>query len=178
VPVLERVNQKRVAWVMRTELVEDALKAADAVRGGLAGAIFYSDRGNHSNSKDFATLCTELGAAQSIGAAGTSAITRSRIVQRGSQTRSPARQELLGRRCGLPPCGVPIADPLHHETTTLHCRYVSPIDYEMNQTPATLARSRITTNPVPATRSQGPGTFSDVIEAAVDSIRGKVESIV
>jgi hypothetical protein len=28
---------------MRTELVEDALTAADSVRGGLAGAVFHSD---------------------------------------------------------------------------------------------------------------------------------------
>jgi len=30
---------------MRTELVEDALTAADSVRGGLAGAVFHSDHG-------------------------------------------------------------------------------------------------------------------------------------
>ena len=58
---------------MRTELVEDALKAADALRGGLAGAIFHSDHGSQYTSKDFAKLCAELGVTQSMGAVGSSA---------------------------------------------------------------------------------------------------------
>jgi transposase len=33
-----------IAEHMRTELVEDALKAADALRGGLAGAVFRRSR--------------------------------------------------------------------------------------------------------------------------------------
>ncbi|BBZ56371.1 hypothetical protein MPHO_33630 [Mycolicibacterium phocaicum] len=38
-----RVAGWAIAEHMRTELVEDALKAADALRGSLAGAIFHSD---------------------------------------------------------------------------------------------------------------------------------------
>ena len=38
-----RVGGWAIAEHMRTELVEDALKAADALRGGLAGAVFHSD---------------------------------------------------------------------------------------------------------------------------------------
>ena len=38
-----RVAGWAIAEHMRTELVEDALTAADALRGGLAGAIFHSD---------------------------------------------------------------------------------------------------------------------------------------
>jgi transposase InsO family protein len=38
-----RVAGWAIAEHMRTELVEDALKAADALRGGLAGAIFHAD---------------------------------------------------------------------------------------------------------------------------------------
>jgi len=41
-----RVAGWAIAEHMRTELVEDALKAADAVRGGLAGAVFHSDHGS------------------------------------------------------------------------------------------------------------------------------------
>jgi len=58
---------------MRTELVEDALKAAAATRGSLAGAIFHSDHGSVYTSKDFARLCAMLGVTQSMGAVGTSA---------------------------------------------------------------------------------------------------------
>jgi transposase InsO family protein len=52
-----RVTGWAIAEHMRTELVEDALKAADALRGGLAGAIFHSDHGSQYTSKDFAQLC-------------------------------------------------------------------------------------------------------------------------
>jgi transposase InsO family protein len=40
-----RVAGWAIAEHMRTELVEDALTAADSVRGGLAGAVFHSDHG-------------------------------------------------------------------------------------------------------------------------------------
>ena len=50
-----------IAEHMRTELVEDALKAADALRGGLAGAIFHADHGSQYTSKDFANLCKVFG---------------------------------------------------------------------------------------------------------------------
>ena len=58
---------------MRTELVEDALKAAKASRGTLAGAVFHSDHGSVYTSADYAQLCAELGVTQSMGAVGTSA---------------------------------------------------------------------------------------------------------
>jgi transposase InsO family protein len=62
-----------VAGHMRTELVTDALKAAQATRGSLAGAVFHSDHGSVYTSKDYARLCTELAVTQSMGAVGTSA---------------------------------------------------------------------------------------------------------
>ena len=58
---------------MRTSLVEDALRAAKATRGSLAGAIFHSDHGSVYTSKDYAKLCTKLGVTQSMGAVGSSA---------------------------------------------------------------------------------------------------------
>jgi transposase InsO family protein len=58
---------------MRTELVEDALNAAAATRGSLAGAIFHSDHGSVYTSKDYAKLCAELGVTQSMGAVGSGA---------------------------------------------------------------------------------------------------------
>jgi transposase InsO family protein len=55
---------------MRTELVEDALKAADALRGGLAGAKLHSDHGSQYTSRAFAKLCADLGVRQSMGRVG------------------------------------------------------------------------------------------------------------
>ena len=63
----------QVADHMRTELVEDALKAAAATRGSLKGAVFHSDHGSVYCSKAYATLCRKLGVTQSMGAVGTSA---------------------------------------------------------------------------------------------------------
>ena len=63
----------QVADHMRTELVEDALKAAAATRGSLKGAIFHSDHGSVYCSKAYAKLCKKLGIAQSMGAVGSSA---------------------------------------------------------------------------------------------------------
>lgn len=75
--VIDCYSRKLVGWAiadhMRTSLVEDALKAAAALRGSLAGAIFHSDHGAQYTSKDFAALCTKLGVTQSMGAVGTSA---------------------------------------------------------------------------------------------------------
>ncbi len=70
-------SRRLVGWAiadhMRTELVEDALKAAAATRGSLAGAIFHSDHGSVYTSKDYANLCGDLGVTQSMGAVGSSA---------------------------------------------------------------------------------------------------------
>jgi transposase InsO family protein len=75
--VIDCYSRRLVGWAvadhMRTSLVEDALKAAAATRGSLAGAIFHSDHGSVYTSKDYATLCADLGVTQSMGAVGTSA---------------------------------------------------------------------------------------------------------
>ena len=75
--VIDCYSRRLVGWAvadhMRTELVEDALKAAKSTRGSLAGAVFHSDHGSVYTSKDYAGLCGELGVTQSMGAVGTSA---------------------------------------------------------------------------------------------------------
>ena len=63
----------QVADHMRTELVEDALRAAHRDRGSLAGAVFHSDHGSVYTSKAYAALCEQLKVTQSMGAVGTSA---------------------------------------------------------------------------------------------------------
>lgn len=78
--VIDCYSRRLVGWSvadhMRTSLVEDALKNASTTRGGakaLRGATFHSDHGSVYTSKDYATLATKLGVAQSMGAIGTSA---------------------------------------------------------------------------------------------------------
>ncbi|PQM73980.1 hypothetical protein C5Y44_09040 [Corynebacterium sp. J010B-136] len=62
-----------IADHMRTSLVIEALEHANAVRGGLDGAIFHSDHGCVYTSGAFSTRCQALGVAQAMGAVGTSA---------------------------------------------------------------------------------------------------------
>lgn len=75
--VIDCHSRRLAGWAiadhMRTELVADALTAAQCTRGSLAGAVFHSDHGSVYTSKDYATLCAELGVTQSMGAVGTSA---------------------------------------------------------------------------------------------------------
>jgi transposase InsO family protein len=75
--VIDCASRKVAGWAladhMRTELVEDALKAALVERGSLKGAIFHSDRGSVYTSKDYAELCKILEVSQSMGNVGSSA---------------------------------------------------------------------------------------------------------
>lgn len=75
--VIDCCSRRVAGWAiadhMRTELVEDALNAADALRGGLAGAVFHTDHGSQYTSRDFAKLCRDLGVTQSMGGIGSSA---------------------------------------------------------------------------------------------------------
>ena len=75
--VIDCYSRRLVGWAiadhMRTELVEDALKAAAATRGTLKGSVFHSDHGSVYCSKAYAKLCDRLGVTQSMGAVGSSA---------------------------------------------------------------------------------------------------------
>jgi len=75
--VIDCYSRRLVGWAvadhMRTELVADALKAAKATRGSMAGAVFHSDHGSVYCSKDYARFCKKLGVTQSMGAVGSSA---------------------------------------------------------------------------------------------------------
>lgn len=57
---------------MRTELVADALRAAATTCGSLAGVVFCNDHGAQYKSREFASVCAELGVTRSMGAVGTS----------------------------------------------------------------------------------------------------------
>jgi putative transposase len=65
-----RVVGLSMASHMRTELITDALKAAVWTRGGVAAAIFHSDRGSQYTSADFAAECARHGIKRSAGRTG------------------------------------------------------------------------------------------------------------
>lgn len=75
--VIDLCSRKLPGWAiadhMRTELVEDALRAAARDRGSIAGTVFHSDHGSVYTSKAYVKLCKKLRVKQSMGAVGSSA---------------------------------------------------------------------------------------------------------
>ncbi|BBY58884.1 transposase [Mycolicibacterium sarraceniae] len=134
-----RVAGWAIADHMRTELVEDALKSAHALRGSLVGAIFHSDHGSRYTSKDFAELCKDLGVTQSMGGVGSSA--DNALAE--SFNASLKREVLQDRRnwSDAATCRREVFRWLvRYNTRRRHsrCRYSSPATYEDNHTTATL----------------------------------------
>ena len=72
---LDLGSRRLAGWAMadhlRSELVENALKAALELRGSLAGALFHSDRGSQYLSGDYRALCDRLEVSQSAGRVAT-----------------------------------------------------------------------------------------------------------
>jgi transposase InsO family protein len=75
--VIDLKSRRLAGWAiadhMRTDLVLDALAAAQRTRGSLDGAIFHSDHGAQYTSKAFAAACADAGVRQSMSAVGSSA---------------------------------------------------------------------------------------------------------
>ena len=130
-----------IAEHMRTELVEDALNAAAALRGTLAGAIFHADHGSQYTSQDFAKLCTDLRVAQSMGAIGSSA--DNALAESFNAT---LKREVLQGRSSWPDaasCRREVFRWLARYNTKRrhsHCANSSPATYERTHTPATLPK--------------------------------------
>ncbi|PBI91908.1 IS2 transposase TnpB [Rhodococcus erythropolis] len=133
--VIDCFSRRLVGWSiaehMRTELVENALDAAARTRGGLAGAVFHADRGSQYTSKDFASLCSKLGDAQSMGAVGTSA--DNALAESFNATLK--RETLQGAARWESPRAARLAVfrwITRYNTRRRHsyCDYLSPADYE------------------------------------------------
>lgn len=75
--VIDLASRRLAGWAiadhMRTELVIDALTAAERTRGTLTGAIMHTDHGSQYTSRAFAEICRSAGVRQSMGAIGSSA---------------------------------------------------------------------------------------------------------
>jgi transposase InsO family protein len=141
--VIDCCSRRTAGWAiaehMRTELVEDALEAADGLRGGLAGAIFHADHGSQYTSKDFAKLCAKLGVTQSMGAVGSSA--DNALAE--SFNAALKREVLQDRGCwaDAAACRREVFRWLaRYNTKRRHsyCSHVSPATYERIHAPATL----------------------------------------
>jgi transposase InsO family protein len=141
--VIDCCSRRVAGWAiadhMRTELVADALKAADALRGGLAGAIFHSDHGSVYTSKGFADLCGDLGVIQSMGAVGTSA--DNALAE--SFNAALKREVLQDNTCWSDEdsCRREVFRWLvryNLKRRHSYCRYLSPANYERLLTPVTL----------------------------------------
>lgn len=134
-----RVAGWTIAEHMRTELVADALKAAAALRGTLAGAIFHSDHGSQYTSGDFAKLCKELGVTQSMGGIGSSV--DNALAESFNAT---LKREVLQDRSSWPDAPTCRREVFHWlaryntKRRHSHCLHSSPATYESTLTPATL----------------------------------------
>lgn len=137
-----RVAGWAIAEHMRTELVEDAINAAAALRGTLAGAVFHTDHGSQYTSKDFANLCKELGVTQSMGGVGSSADNAL-----AESFNAALKREVLQDRSSWPDaatCRREVFRWLARYNTKRrhsHCRQSSPATYERTHTPATLPKA-------------------------------------
>ncbi|WP_454853938.1 IS3 family transposase [Promicromonospora soli] len=141
--VIDLFSRRLAGWSiadhMRTSLVADALNAAAAERGTLAGAIFHSDHGTQYGSRDYAMLCAKLQVTQSMGAVGTSADNAA-----AESFNATLKRELLA---GKPSFDGPRAARLavfrwatRYNTRRPHSRLgnQSPADYERSVLAATL----------------------------------------
>ena len=142
--VIDCFSRRLVGWSiaehMRTELVTDALRAAQRERGSLTGAVFHGDHGAQYTSKDYAKLCREIGVTQSMGAVGSSAdnalaesfnATLKRETLRGAARWATARDARLAVFRWI----------INYNTRRRHsaCGYLSPIAYENTLHAATLS---------------------------------------
>lgn len=141
--VIDCFSRRLVGWSiadhMRTELITDALVAAAATRGSLAGAIFHSDHGAQYTSRAYADLCARLGVRRSMGAVGSSA--DNALAESFNAT---LKREILA---GAPGWDSPaqarrevFAWITRYNTGRRHsaCGQTSPTVYEASRSPATL----------------------------------------
>ena len=137
--VIDCYSRRLVGWAiadhMRTELVEDALKAAAATRGSLQGAIFHSDHGSVYYSPAYARLGKDLGVTQSMGAVGSSADN----AMAESFNATTKREVLQDADCWPDEltCRRQLFKWLtRYNTKRRHswCRYTSPVAYETGAT--------------------------------------------
>jgi transposase InsO family protein len=143
--VIDLHSRRLAGWAiadhMRTDLVIDALNAAQRTRGSLDGAIMHTDHGAQYTSRAFAAACHTAGVRQSMSAVGSSAdnaVAESFNATFKRET-SPMPPRFRRRTRG-PADLVPVAAPLQHHPAPLPARTAIPDRLrEHPNKPATLA---------------------------------------
>ena len=144
--VIDLHSRRLAGWAiadhMRTDLVTDALHAAQHTRGSLHGTIMHTDHGAQYTSRAFAEACTAAGVRQSMSAVGSSADNAAAE----SFNATFKRETLQGRRAFTDEreARLTVFRWMHrYNTVRRHSRLGQqpPITYEKNTrpTPATLA---------------------------------------
>jgi transposase InsO family protein len=143
--VIDLHSRRLTGWAiadhMRTDLVVEALNAAQRTRGSLDGSIMHTDHGAQYTSKAFAKACKKAGVRQSMSNVGSSA--DNALAE--SFNASFKRETLQGRRAFTDEREARLASFrwLHrYNTVRRHSRlgHQSPIIYERTTaTSATLA---------------------------------------
>ncbi|MTE22477.1 DDE-type integrase/transposase/recombinase [Streptomyces sp. TRM43335] len=140
---------------LRTDLVIDALAAAELTRGSLAGAVLHTDHGTQYTSAAFADACRAAGVRQSMSAVGSSA--DNALAESFNATFK--RETLQGRKhwSGEREARLDAFRRLHRYTTRhRHSRlgHRSPIAYEaaFRATPTTLTQVAQPVSRIPGSR--------------------------
>ena len=146
--VMDLCSRRLVGWAiadhMRTELVLDALHAAQRTRGSLTGAIFHTDHGAQYTSRAFAEACRAAGVIQSMGTVGSSADNAAAESLNAAFT----RETLQGAKEWATECDARLAafGWLHRYNTRRRHSYLgqrSPIDYENSLIPTSDTTPRV-----------------------------------
>ncbi|MFN8105266.1 MAG: IS3 family transposase [Acidimicrobiia bacterium] len=132
--VLDLYSRRLLGWAVadhcRADLVCDALRVAVAVRGGVAGMLFHSDRGSQYTSGKFVGLCQHFGIGQSMSRTGSCldnavaesffATLKTELVYRSTfMTKTAARERLAVW-----------FHRYNHTRRHSYCGLVAPITYE------------------------------------------------
>ncbi len=122
--VIDLASRRLAGWAiadhMRTELVTDALAAAESTRGSLAGAIMHTDHGAQYTSRAFRRRLPQGRRPPVHERRRLQRGQRTRrVLQRDVQTRDAPRPKALVRRAQGPPRRVPLAEPPQHQTSSL-----------------------------------------------------------
>ncbi|MCE6997357.1 IS3 family transposase [Saccharothrix sp. S26] len=146
--VMGLCSRRLVGWAvadhMRTDLVLDALHAAERTRGSLAGAIFHSDHGAQYGAWAFADACRAAGVTRSMGAVGSSADNAAAESLNASFKRKTLQAALsCGSARGARLAVFGWAHRYNTRRRHSHLGHMSPIDYENSllPTPATLTHA-------------------------------------
>ena len=165
--VIDLCSRKLTGWQladhMRTELVEDALRAAAHDRGSLAGAVFHSDHGSVYTAKAYVKLCKDVKVVQSMGGIGVCGQLARGELQRDPQTRAPSRPANVPGPDHRLPGRVPVGEPLQHPPPPLRDRQHRP--------------KRLRSNPVHYPHGSGITEMTPCPPSGVKARLGSVGSI-